>query len=197
MAILHPICHVSSFFFSSWCNLIQNSSVYKQKSSLSEVTAIRLLAGNVGFTHTIHIPVMMKTGRLRGRMAHRDMASGWRSPLQTATTSPELHQTPGIKQPFRVAALSSVVVGGVAPLASHCNDLAWLAWPKQRCSAHLTTDLSCPLVAGCSVKHKRLSPCFTKQVKLHHVEFKNDLKSSKNDWQLTLPGSVAVISRNS
>lgn len=36
-------------------------------------------------TYTIHIPVMVKMGRLSGRTIHRDMATTWRPPLQTTT----------------------------------------------------------------------------------------------------------------
>lgn len=46
------------------------------------------LTGKVAFTHTAHIPVMMTMGRLRGRMAHRDMMSSVRYPLQTASQKP-------------------------------------------------------------------------------------------------------------
>lgn len=81
-------------FFSCWCYLRLNFTVYKQKRSRSEVTASVLLEkpliGNVGFTHTIHIPVMMKTGRLRGRTDHRDMVTSWRAPLQTACFSKQV-----------------------------------------------------------------------------------------------------------
>ena len=42
-------------------------------------------------THTTHIPVMVKTGRLTGRMLHRDMTATSTASLQTTTHFYELN----------------------------------------------------------------------------------------------------------
>lgn len=110
------------------------------------------LIGNVEFTHTIHIPVMMKTGRLRGRMDHRDMVGGWRSPLQRATTSPGsyaklLESSTTLRWWCVNLWLFMVTLHCVPQLWHHTARMAEADRPP-----HLTAVLSCPLVAGCNVK---------------------------------------------
>lgn len=73
-------------------------------------------------THTTHIPVMVKTGRLTGRIIHRDMMSTSTSPLQRTT-----HTITHLKDwasPAVYSAQTELISSCYAPVGHH-NMYEW------------------------------------------------------------------------
>lgn len=119
---------------------------------------------------------MRKTGRLRGRMDHRDMVGGWRSPLQRATTSPGSYAT---LLESRTTLRWWCVNLWLFVVTLHCVAQLWhQGWSRH---VHYISQLSW-VAPWWLAAMLNLSPCFRKQVKLeHHVGFRKNLKRSKND----------------